>query len=443
MLVFSSSLWTNRRNSVYSSRGSALPGATALYIMFLELRAGVNGYQLAPTSIDVRCPQVLKTVWASRAWTAGATPIRSACIKWSGASRSQRFLDVIGHRDRNLPLVAVSEYEGETLAPNLADELAQDLCGLAIVARIDEELSWALTHAKGRDGSCYNGAIRVFWPMGTSGRRRVHHPLWTRERLLDKAGTPWAAASRIRYQLRRQLFELSTYGFDESQVFSRIRDDYATARLADLKAAAKESGDWEQLAQKYADEADRQKKHVSELQEANDRLQDQNTQLVVVYRYAAAAEVDEIMPEPAPQLDSVQQAVALAREEFGNELIFGGDVDDGVGDLAPDAGPPDKIYEQLKILAGMTRLRRSGGLGRTMIDWLTQSGAKASTESDTVRNSQAEIQKRTWHDGTRSRHFDAHLKPSEGTSPDRCVRIYFDYDDASQMTLFGCVGRHP
>ena len=78
-----------------------------------------------------------------------------------------------------------------------------------------------------------------------------------------------------------------------------------------------------------------------------------------------------------------------------------------------------------------------------MLDWLREQGLKASNESDTIRNSTAEMQKRTWHDGQVKRRFESHLKPSEGTSPDRCVRICFDYDSEAKKTVVGWVGRHP
>jgi len=36
-----------------------------------------------------------------------------------------------------------------------------------------------------------------------------------------------------------------------------------------------------------------------------------------------------------------------------------------------------------------------------------------------------------------------HLKPNDALSPDRCVRIYFDWDDATRQVIVGWVGRHP
>ncbi|MDP9474396.1 MAG: hypothetical protein M3R38_01635 [Actinomycetota bacterium] len=68
----------------------------------------------------------------------------------------------------------------------------------------------------------------------------------------------------------------------------------------------------------------------------------------------------------------------------------------------------------------------------------------ASGESDKIRNNSKEKLARTWDDGSRQkRYFDARLKPKESTSPDQCVRIYFDYDDSLGKTIVGWVGAYP
>ena len=67
----------------------------------------------------------------------------------------------------------------------------------------------------------------------------------------------------------------------------------------------------------------------------------------------------------------------------------------------------------------------------------------ASGESETVQRSSDEQRKRTWSDGSGRRAFDMHLKPNDGAHPDRCVRVYFDYDERLKAALVGWVGRHP
>jgi hypothetical protein len=78
-----------------------------------------------------------------------------------------------------------------------------------------------------------------------------------------------------------------------------------------------------------------------------------------------------------------------------------------------------------------------------MIQWLADRNVEASTESETVTRSRAEMARRAWHDGSGRRQFELHLKPNESTHPDQCVRIYFDWDDAREQIVIGWVGRHP
>lgn len=140
---------------------------------------------------------------------------------------------------------------------------------------------------------------------------------------------------------------------------------------------------------------------------------------------------------------TVEEAIRFAREKYASDLVFGDDVNRGVSGLAPTAGPPEKVLIYLGHLAAMASLRRAKGLGAAPVKWLQDRGADCTGESLTIRNSVSEQRKRTWHDGTGKRVFETHMKPTDGTHPDRCVRIYFDYDDQIGRAVVGWVGRHP
>lgn len=141
---------------------------------------------------------------------------------------------------------------------------------------------------------------------------------------------------------------------------------------------------------------------------------------------------------------TVVEAIRLAKQRHDGVLVFGAAVDESVRLVAPDAGPPEKIVAYLNALAELTKRRRNGPLGSTAVKWLTSKGVVASGESETILNSPKEQLLRTWDDGSGARRrFNLHLKPSEGTSPDRCVRIYFDYDENRGTTIIGWIGRHP
>ena len=414
--------------------------------LFLELRAGGDGALVAPVDTDVRSPLVLRQLLQSRAWSAGHTPARTQPIDWHGTDAARRFLAVVRHKDRNLPVVAVSQNFGQLLVPTLADDLARDLCGLAVVAKLDEAASWEVTNTAGKEWSCFNGAVRLYWPIrGTSGSA-FDHPVWTSARLIEAAGTAQAAAGRIRHQLRRRLLEVSTYTFDEPVELQQVRDEAARARFDALVGEASEKGNQAELAEHYFNESARLERELGRERERADRLQEQVANLSQALQHlpTSAASADEIAPEPAFTVNSIEDAVLRATEEFSHDLMFGQDVSEGITTVVANAGPPDKIFEYLKTLAEMAQQRRSNGLGRDMIVWLREHGLKASAESQTVLNSAAEMLKRTWDDGRGSRRrFEKHLKPKDGTSPDQCVRIYFDYDEALRKAVVGWVGRHP
>lgn len=229
-----------------------------------------------------------------------------------------------------------------------------------------------------------------------------------------------------------------------NQKVSSILGIERRARFEALQAAAAETGGHSQLAEQFFEESVRLSKDNEALREENARLEDQASSLSLALQFRPALEEeDEIAPDPEGQLDTLASAMVRARVDFEGDLRFGDEVDEGVRGLLSDAGPPDKIYDQLKILAEMTELRRKNRLGKNVLDWLKSRGIRASSESETVRNSPSEMTKRTWRVNGRPRQFEMHLKPNDGTSPDRCVRVYFDYDSTAQRTLVGWVGRHP
>jgi hypothetical protein len=411
-------------------------------LLFLELRAGGDGSLVAPVYVDVRTPQVLHKLLSQRVWNVGSIPVVTKPINWHGPAAARKFMAVVQHKDRNLPVVAVSEHAGQLLVATLAEDLARDLGGLAVVAHLDEGSSWAITGAYGKAWSCYDGALRIYWPPRKSFRNPLANPLWTRERLIDQAGSEEAAAGQIRKQIRRQLFELSTYTFDEPGELVLIRNEAARIKFDRLAAAAADKGSQAELAEHYFEESVRLEKAAEDLRNENRGLHDQVRSLLQALHFRPSDTEAEISPDPEIPPATVEEAVSKAKLLFAGQLVFGDDVEEGVQALAPDAGPPDKILEYLETLAEMTSRRQSNSLGKNMMDWLRENGLKASNESETIRNSSAEMQKRTWNDGRVQRRFEAHLKPSEGTSPDRCVRIYFDYDPEAKRTIVGWVGRH-
>ena len=91
----------------------------------------------------------------------------------------------------------------------------------------------------------------------------------------------------------------------------------------------------------------------------------------------------------------------------------------------------------------MVEVRRQARLGTGMVGWLNSHGYKCAPESLSVQRDFTKRQARTFHDGMRRRFFPLHLQVSDHVRPDRCVRVYFDWDEEHRNAVCAFIGRHP
>jgi cell division protein FtsB len=398
---------------------------------------------MAPTFFDARCPYVLRSILQlPYGWTYRGFPVGGAHGVLRGKEGAEELMGLVWSPERKVPLVVISEeYNGAMLHPGLPGQMADELASLAMVVHIDAKASWQVTMAKGKEWSCYNGAIRLFWPGEVD--EPMQHPLWSAFRLMEDASSVEHAATRIRNQLRRMIFSQSALAVWEPRLIADVRQAAREERIKEQLQQARSAKDFEELAEQYAQEASVLREENKRLEREIRDLNGQLEQLNIALRHKQLGD-DAIAPDEQRKPESVKQAVEIARRRFAGELLFGADVRQGIDGLAADAGPPEKILDYLEVLAEMTRSKRSEGLGKSMWLWLQDFGVNGSDEEQQTRTNRAMRTKRTWDNGSGERvYFDAHLKPSDGTSPDRCVRIYFKYDEAHGKTLIGWVGRHP
>lgn len=94
--------------------------------------------------------------------------------------------------------VAVSLVGGEERWAGLFKQLARDLSVLATVVWLSEEAGWGLTDELGGRLSCFNGAVRLYWPVLKGGAEpRVPRRVWTPDRRdsLNREGDWWAGCA--------------------------------------------------------------------------------------------------------------------------------------------------------------------------------------------------------------------------------------------------------
>ena len=222
----------------------------------------------------------------------------------------------------------------------------------------------------------------------------------------------------------------------------RLEDESAREAFQEKLRLATSAEDYQKLAEEFDQENVSLRHQLRQERENIKKLRQDLYNLQLARAYADTDE--EVAPDKETPPETVEDAVNKAERLYTPQLTFGDDVPKGISGLAPNAGPPQKILDYLVALSSMVEERRKdSGLGTSVIQWLASKGVVASNESEKIKNNSAEMKRRTWHDGRERREFVMHLKPTEAAHPDRCPRIYFDWDEASAKVVVGWIGRHP
>jgi hypothetical protein len=412
--------------------------------VFCELRVGRRDDPIGPIRFDAGCPRILRDFLSyDLPWTYGETAIPKNVLRFRGDEGGSEFAALLTNARRSLPLVAIAEYEGFVLHPNIAEAAALDLACLAGVAVLDDRATWGLTRAVGEEWSCYNGAIRLYWPGADTTGNPWDHPLWTARRLLENSPDTNIAARRIRDALRRRIMSMSAFTVREPHLFAAIRADERQATLAKQRADLTSAEDFMRLAESYAVQVEQLRTELENRNAEIETLRAQVSNLEVAVRWRDAAPSEEPEPVSAAPPATLSEAVARAHREHSDTLLLGPEVESSIQNVASDAGPPDKVWQYLCSLAEYSRARHAGPVGTSTLEWFKQRNIAASTESQTIMNSSVERARRTWSDGNEKRFFHWHLKPAEAVHPDRCVRIYFEWDESRNIIVVPYIGRHP
>jgi hypothetical protein len=169
-------------------------------------------------------------------------------------------------------------------------------------------------------------------------------------------------------------------------------------------------------------------------------LQSNVDALTIALRSQTPASADA--PHAELPAETVADAVEAAHREFAGKLAFGDDVPSYIETLNPGAGPPEKVFRFLRTLADLSSTLESGPIGKSVPIWLRDVGVEASGESETVKKSKEAKLRRTFRISGEETYCEFHAKPSDGVSPDLCVRIYFAIAAKAPRVRIGYVGRH-
>jgi hypothetical protein len=195
---------------------------------------------IAPVRIHPRCPRIIREIIEKfDDWELDGDKIPSSSIINSngedgGLALCTRLLD----KGRRFPVLVISDDLDERPWPNLAEKLARDLVGVAHVAVVDDEGSWAMTDELGKRDSCYLGAVRLYWPLGE--KDYLSSSIWTASKLWDEYSGDIPGLGRFQSTIRGIVLETSSLSLSAPKSLREISKREMRDRLNAANAEEKE-----------------------------------------------------------------------------------------------------------------------------------------------------------------------------------------------------------
>jgi len=370
------------------------------------------------------------------------------------ASEVDMLVNHILYPDRALPIVLISRDEDDQPARPVS--IVQDkLLGLAHVYDIERVAGYELTRQLGKSSSCFDGAIRVYWP-GFKPSSYVRHPLY----LPDQIAAFEAEDRLLEEYLFRKFAGIAASRFSEGKVWRQLRKqsnrrkleevDRLRARVRNERTKAKQEE--EQLLDEMEDLLNQNEGLIQEndnlqerMQELEDEIATARENLLASYQYSddseTEAELDETGVLSPSSLDSVSSALRKAGEDFEERVIVWDSALESAE--ASDFARPKEVYNAMQAIARLADRYYKGedrSTGTPWDEYFDQLGFKyAAQESDSTMNHYGE-DRIFAHDGERQE-MQRHLTLGGG-SRKNCLQIFFDIDNEQERFAVGYCGVH-
>lgn len=257
----------SKGGQIFVTTVSVVRSDSKVIIYITQLIRNVS-IRIAPIVTDARCPRILRRLleivpdWEFNGEKLPA-PVPMDCLEETAGLELAKFIVA---PSRALPILVISQNEGEPVWSKISEQLAYDLAGLAYVVSINEVAAWSLTDALGKINSCYMGAIRLYWPNTESTKDvQVRGTVWTASTLLsnDHDGK---GALRFRSTVRRIVMSAAAIAIEPPVEIKNIHSYVGRTQLRELEQKAAADSQELKIAQLFFSENEQLRTQVEELQ---------------------------------------------------------------------------------------------------------------------------------------------------------------------------------
>jgi hypothetical protein len=402
-------------------------------------------FTVRPFRYDVYAPKALSKITQTFECTVGGRRVdaQPRQLTFQGV---QAFVEqtLLG-RNRRLPVVLVSRVHNNDQFLVDPNAVAAQFRGLGEVwAMNDKWTAFALTRVLGARHSCFDGAVRIYWPGFETNSRPYDHPLILRRSI---------EAGRLRGDTpERTLFRLvapvAGLRYTESRRYVSNRAQHAIAERARQEASIVkatreelESKAFEQIDKVYGLED-----KVAALAEENRDLKDKLAALNLSFRQMQGPSLAGRADGPVAVVDrgppsSVREALDWATEDLSVLLPW-----DSAYESADrsDYGRPEEVLRALTTISDVAakyfaQQRTGEAIGRLEKLFESEGFKYAPMDSQTTTTKYGKD--RTFSQDGEKVMFKRHLTLGGGDRKN-CLQIYFEFEESAGYVNIAYCGVH-
>ncbi len=414
------------------------------YFSFTQLLGRQDGGMM-PIHRPPKRPRIIRTLVHGFVAAGGGLRLHSkpSALRMGAANLTQ-FIKILENPNRSHPVVLVSVHEQSKTYFIDHNDLADHLSGIAhVIVAENAKVSHALSGILLSSLTCFDGAIRVYWPGFRRDSQTGDHRLWT---VTELAAKPIEfESSRFADAVLRTIAGVS--------VNSTSKHYCSLERLQSLDrrrviALAKHNQDWEQLACAYAkdfDAKDLQTPNLkAELQDVNEQLfrEQQRTEALKAGIEKQKSDRNSTIEEQTP-IDSVAVAIERAGSEFSDKICFS--FNQQSDDKSSPYRNPEEVWSAFEWLASDYFMARIKERSCADFDASIQEAISGWSYSGHQKESTTKANK-DWYqcitpDG-RKIWIPEHLRSGNSRDATEAIRIAFAWDETAQKVVVGFIGQH-
>jgi len=435
--------------------GLAIKEEDGLHYVSVTLDHAITDGIIQPKLREVRVPSIVKSLM-DRFGGISDYPLSSTPTHIS-ATTIEHFLDRLYSPDRKLPFVYLSPTIKRKCIVNPYD-VARQVSGIAHTYYTrDIDISTEIKNGLAVNLRCYDGAVRIYWPLTNSNVNTVH-PLWTADKVIYNASLQRNLPNTIFMEITKHAV-LSQLPFTFKDIQRMKINEDIKKKTEEIKESAK-AGDlksellqWEKLCSMIQAENDALTVKLAETEQLTASLEQVNSSLesqIESLKFQLNAKSEKTvesnqnkskgLEEEIKSLKSVKEALLLFEKHHPNEVLWYGSTRKNA--LNSDYARPSEIYHALSWLSSTYSMSKQG----SKVGPLEQSCKLATTMDYNAKQSDATMSQ--YHDAYHIRWngktvtLEEHLKKGNGRKETDTIRIAVFFDDKEKKPVIGYFGLH-